>query len=642
MLARSLAPLLAASLIAGPAWAQDSKADKGQNPDKFVPVSEVTDVTPDHWAYPALKSLVEKYQILGVFPDGTFRGTKFITRYEAAAALGKIMTRMEEMVVAAGAQAGGDQAAPAAPGKATVTPDDLRTIARLQQEFKDELATMAGRLDTFDQRLLNLEKRLRLGGDLQIAYRTYTPADKHLGPDQLRIGTGLKLGADLAPELAYTGHLQIFGNGVQSLANGHQANDGGALEEQRFLYFDQAAPFYVCKSYVSWTPPSLAVHAGLFSVADVMPVGSTLSSAFANASVWPNAEGGYGFVGTPPLQSIGPSATPADFRIKPFESPTNAPGSSPLRTQRVPYHPGINVVQDLLDPNSARDVNFGSAGGLAVVGTLGPMELGAAVHNGVPGARSAVALTELPNTFPLISDPNDGYGLAKAGVDLGIFRASVVGRADNAVLGQLAKFDDPRGKGWGLTADLGSDVGGLSLGYAAMTRSGNDRHYYSEASAALTSTNFLGLGIGAGLATKIGSAPLAGSPDVGPNPGLASLTGSGGQPRSPIIPAVSYNWSSSGLYIKFPGFSLVPTFTIAAQSSGWDLLDSNFGSGLTAIAEIQPHPALPRLFLQYDLGKFSTDPRRWNALVGKEDLAASASVSPITHEQYVLGTQIRF
>ncbi len=637
MLARSLPVLLAASLMAGPAWAQDSKTDKSQAPDRFVPVSEVTDVTSDHWAYPALKSLVEKYQILGVFPDGTFRGAKYITRYEAAAALGKIMQRMEDMVVVAGAD--GEATPSSLPGKATVTPDDLRTIARLQQEFKDELSAMSGRLDTFDQRLLNLEKRLRLGGDLQIAYRWYTPEDKHLGPNQLRILTGLRLGADLAPDVAYTGQLQILGNGVQSFANGHQANDGGALEEQRFLYFDQASPLYLRKSYLSFTPPSLAFHAGLFSVSDVMPVGSTLANSFG-ASVWPNVEGGYGFVGTPPIQSTGPLGTMADVRIKTFESPTNTPGSSPLRTNRVPYHPGVNVVQDLLDPNSARDINFGSAGGMAVVGTLGPVELGAAVHNGVPGARSAIALTELPNTYPLVSDPNDGYGLVKAGVDLGIFRAAMVGRADNAVLGQLAKFDDPRGKGWGLTADLGSDVGGLSLGYAAMTRTGNDRHYYSEASAALTSTNILGLGLGAGIGAKLGSSPLAGSPDVGPNPGLAdsAFAGTG---KSPLIPLLPYNWTSTGLYVKLPAFSLVPTFTIAAQTSGWDFADSNFGSGLTAIAEIQPHPALPRFFLQYDLGKFS--PTLNNGLFARNDPDASKpKLTDITHEQYVIGTQIKF
>ncbi len=639
------AALALPGLLAGPAWAQDSRSDKSQAPDKYVPAAEVTDVTSEHWAYPALKSLVEKYQILGVFPDGTFRGAKYITRYEAAAALHKIMARVEDMVVAAGAGDSGSEATPSAmPGRSTVSPDDLRTIARLQQEFKDELAAMSGRLDTFDQRLINLEKRLRVGGDLQMLYRTYTATDRRYGPDQLRVVTGLNLGADVAPDLAYNGRLQIFSNGLHSLANGHQPTDGGSLEEQRAIYFDQPTPFYLRKSYLSWTPPSVAVHAGMFSFSDVLPVGSTINSAFGGASIWPNAEGGYGFVGTPPVQTVGQLKTIGDVRIKPYEPPTLAPGASPLRSNRMPFHPGVNVVQDLLDPNSARDVNYGTAGGLAVVGTLGPVELGAGVHNGVPGARSAAAVTELPNTFPLISDLNDGYGLVKAGVDLGIFRASLVGRADNTALGQLAKFDDPKGKGWGLTADLGSDTGALSLGYAAITRTGNDRNYYSEASIALTSANILGLGIGAGIATKIGDAPIAGVA-AGPNPSLSELglLNEAGAAKGQLLPLVSYNWASTGFYVKFPGFSLVPSLTLAAQTSGWDLVDSNFGSGLTAIAEIQPHPALPRLFLQYDLGKFSTNPNKWNSLFGKEDPNPDAkSATPITHEQFVLGTQIKF
>lgn len=628
-------------VLAGPALAQDGKAEKNQAPDRYVPVAEVTDVAADHWAYPALKALVEKYQILGVFPDGTFRGTKYITRYEAAAALHKIMTRMEEMVVAAAA--GDDQTPAGLPDRPAVSPEDLRTIARLQQEFKDELASMSGRLDTFDQRLINLEKRLRVGGDLQMLYRTYTAPDRRYGPDQLRVATGLDLGADVAPEVSFTGRLQIFGSGVHAFANGHSPNDGGSLEEQRSVYFDQPTPVYLRKSYLSWTPPSLAIHAGMLTFSDVLPVGSTISSAFGNASIWPNAEGGYGFVGTPPIQTLGPLRSLGDVRIKTFDAPGIAPGSSPLRTGRIPYHPGINVVQDLLDPNSARDVNFGTAGGAAVVGTLGPIEIGAGIHNGVPGARSAAAITELPNTFPLISDLNDGYSLLKAGIDLGVFRASLVGRADNSALGQLARFDDPRGKGFGVTADLGSDTGALSLGYAAFTRTGNDRNYYNEASLALTSSNILGLGIGAGVGTKIGNAPIAGF--ANPNPTLSELglTNESGLPKGQLLPLVSYNWASTGFYVKFPGFSLVPSLTLAAQTSGWDLVDSNFGSGLTAIAEIQPHPALPRLFLQYDLGKFSTNPSKWNSLFGKEDFdPAKPSASPITHEQFVLGTQVKF
>ncbi|MBM3274539.1 MAG: hypothetical protein FJZ00_05275, partial [Candidatus Sericytochromatia bacterium] len=158
------------------------------------------------------------------------------------------------------------------------------------------------------------------------------------------------------------------------------------------------------------------------------------------------------------------------------------------------------------------------------------------------------------------------------------------------------------------------------------------------------STNILGLGIGAGLATKLGNAPIAGV-TAGANPGIndLDLATAEGNKKSALIPGLAYNWASTGMYFKFPGFSLIPSLTLAMQTSGWDLVDSNFGSGLTAIAEIQPHPALPRLFLQYDMGKFSTNPRKWNALFGKEDKDPNVpSATPITHEQYVLGTQVKF
>ena len=616
-----------AILGAGPVLAQDKKDDQR----RFTPISEMTDVTPDHWAYPAIKALVEKYQIMEGFPDGTFRGAKYITRYEAAAALAKVMARVEDMVVAAGAGEPTESSATSS-GPVTrplVSAEDLRTIARLQQEFKDELAAMSGRLDTFDQRLINLEKRLKLGGGLQVFYRIYTNAA--YGLDTMRVATQLKLGADVAPELSYTGQLNLLNHGVHGFANGHLATDGGNYSVAPY-YYDAGTPLYVRKSYLSWTPPSVALHAGMLSYGDVLPVGSAISSGFGTAPVWPLGEGGYGFVGTPPVQN---GALKLYDRI-----------SSPGRGGRAPYHPGVNVVQDLLDPDSARDLNTGSAGGAALLGTLGPVELGVGLHNGVSGASTGLALHELPATYPLISQLNDGYGLVKAGVDLGIFRASVVGRADNSALGTIAG-SLRAGKGAGGTIDLGNDAAGLSLGFAMMNRGRFDPNYYHEASLALSSNSILGLGIGAGIASKVGLAPISGFANPNPSLGEMGLRNEAGAAKTQKIPGLPYNWTSTGLYIKFPGFSLVPSLTLAAQTSGWDILDSNFGSGLSAIAEIQPHPALPRIFLQYDMGKFSADPRHWNALFGSPAKADAANPNPagpsnITHEQFVFGTSVSF
>ena len=45
------------------------------------------DVNPNHWAYDELKKLVETYQCVAGYPDGTFRGEQPATRYEMAGLL---------------------------------------------------------------------------------------------------------------------------------------------------------------------------------------------------------------------------------------------------------------------------------------------------------------------------------------------------------------------------------------------------------------------------------------------------------------------------------------------------------------------------------------------------------------------------
>lgn len=52
-----------------------------------LPAGKFSDVSPTHWAYGAVNGLAENYGCLTGYPDGTFRGEQFVTRYEFAAAL---------------------------------------------------------------------------------------------------------------------------------------------------------------------------------------------------------------------------------------------------------------------------------------------------------------------------------------------------------------------------------------------------------------------------------------------------------------------------------------------------------------------------------------------------------------------------
>ena len=92
--------------------------------------ANVSDVVPTDWAYQALSNLVEQYGCVAGYPNGTFRGNRAMTRYEAAALLNACLDRVTEVT------------------------DELR---RLITEFETELAVLSGRVDGLEARVGELE-----------------------------------------------------------------------------------------------------------------------------------------------------------------------------------------------------------------------------------------------------------------------------------------------------------------------------------------------------------------------------------------------------------------------------------------------------------------------------------------------------
>jgi Carbohydrate-selective porin, OprB family/S-layer homology domain len=101
-------------------------------------VFQLRDVEPRDWAFQALQNLVEKYNCLVGYPDGTFRGNRPLSRYEFAAGLNACLSRIETDVVG-------------------VDPDELAQIRALVQEFEAELATLSARVDDLEGRVDFLE-----------------------------------------------------------------------------------------------------------------------------------------------------------------------------------------------------------------------------------------------------------------------------------------------------------------------------------------------------------------------------------------------------------------------------------------------------------------------------------------------------
>jgi len=117
--------------------------DRNNPMSQVTNVSQLSDVSPEDWAYEALRSLVERYGCIAGYPDGTFRGNRATTRYEFAAGLNACLQQVERLI--------------AASTEAFVTREDLETLQRLVTEFQTELATLGTRVDTLEGQVAFLQ-----------------------------------------------------------------------------------------------------------------------------------------------------------------------------------------------------------------------------------------------------------------------------------------------------------------------------------------------------------------------------------------------------------------------------------------------------------------------------------------------------
>ncbi len=106
-------------------------------------VTQLRDVSPNDWAYEALRSLVERYGCIAGYPDGTYRGNRALSRYEFAAGLNACLQQVERLI--------------ASNTSDFVRKEDLATLQRLIDEFRTELVTLGTRVDKLEGRVGFLE-----------------------------------------------------------------------------------------------------------------------------------------------------------------------------------------------------------------------------------------------------------------------------------------------------------------------------------------------------------------------------------------------------------------------------------------------------------------------------------------------------
>jgi hypothetical protein len=98
--------------------------------EQVTSVTQFSDVQPTDWAYQALSNLVERYGCVAGYPNGTFRGGRAMTRWEAAALMNACLDRVTEVT------------------------DELKALLN---EFAAELAVLKGRVDGLDAKVAELE-----------------------------------------------------------------------------------------------------------------------------------------------------------------------------------------------------------------------------------------------------------------------------------------------------------------------------------------------------------------------------------------------------------------------------------------------------------------------------------------------------
>jgi hypothetical protein len=104
--------------------------DTAVSEEQVTSINQFSDVKPTDWAFQALSNLIERYGCVAGYPDGTYRGAKAMTRYEAAALLNACLDRISEVT------------------------DELK---RLMKEFEKELAVLRGRVDGLEAKVGELE-----------------------------------------------------------------------------------------------------------------------------------------------------------------------------------------------------------------------------------------------------------------------------------------------------------------------------------------------------------------------------------------------------------------------------------------------------------------------------------------------------
>ncbi|MEM9541124.1 MAG: iron uptake porin [Cyanobacteria bacterium P01_E01_bin.42] len=135
------AALLSQVLLANsPTWANAPRVSQNRISQDRISQTQLAqnqDVFPGDWAYEALQNLSQNYGCITGYPDDTFRGERFLTRYEFAAGLVSCIQSMERRILESGDFA---------------TREEWQEMQQFLQENSSKLELEETRVETLEQR----------------------------------------------------------------------------------------------------------------------------------------------------------------------------------------------------------------------------------------------------------------------------------------------------------------------------------------------------------------------------------------------------------------------------------------------------------------------------------------------------------
>ncbi|TDE85112.1 S-layer homology domain-containing protein [Deinococcus sp. S9] len=140
VLTAALAFGVAAAQTAAPAPANPTPASASA-----PQVPTLTDVPAGHWAKDAIDRLVSRGIILG-YPDGTYRGTQNLTRYEAAVIIARLLDQIRTGEVNPG----------------SIAPEDLTALQNAIQELAADLTALGVRVSDLEENAVSRDDFARL------------------------------------------------------------------------------------------------------------------------------------------------------------------------------------------------------------------------------------------------------------------------------------------------------------------------------------------------------------------------------------------------------------------------------------------------------------------------------------------------